>query len=112
VAERRIPEAGAAAKAATAATLRKANLFQVSFDGGKHRYCEDSTKMIGVCANLPKGGSVYMGTINTKDETLDAERCGAAACARARACGLRAGCMRAVGAFVVVGSLTTALFNY
>ena len=75
VAERRIPEAGAAAREATVQSLRKVPFYQVSFDGGKSKYCEDSTKMVGVCGNMPKGGSVFMGVINTRDETLDAERC-------------------------------------
>jgi hypothetical protein len=75
VAQKRIPDAGAAAKATSLAALRKAVHFQVGFDGAKHAN-EDGTKMIGVTANLPVGGSVYMGTINTHDETLDASRWG------------------------------------
>ena len=58
------------------AVLRKTGYVQVSFDGGKTSYCEDGTKMISVCGNLPSGGSVYMGTINTHNEPLNAERCG------------------------------------
>jgi hypothetical protein len=70
VAAKRIPAAGAAAKEEAMQKLRKLPYFQVSFDGGKGKYCEDAPKMVGVC----KGGSVFTGVINTRDETLDSDR--------------------------------------
>lgn len=72
VAQQLIPKAGSAAKAAAVRALHKFPKFQVSFDGGKTAYCEDATKMIGVCGNMPVGGSCYMGMINIGDGTLDA----------------------------------------